>query len=99
MYMQAWLRLRYTPFDWESKELAFSSLKMNKQTGDLLLRWYNMSQQNTNLSFRSSIPQQYFYKTTILEEESHPVSSDEKEKGSFDLQIGPCEIVTIGIRK
>ncbi|MEK4193712.1 alpha-mannosidase [Paenibacillus sp. FSL L8-0493] len=89
----------YTPFDWESKELAFSSLKMNKQTGDLLLRWYNMSQQNTNLSFRSSIPQQYFYKTTILEEESHPVSSDEKEKGSFDLQIGPCEIVTIGIRK
>ncbi|WP_339173208.1 alpha-mannosidase [Paenibacillus sp. FSL H7-0943] len=87
----------YTPFDWESRELAFSSLKMNEQTGDILLRWYNMSQQNTNLAFHSIIPQQYFYKTTILEEESHPVTSD--EKGSFDLQIGPCEIVTIGIRK
>ncbi|MEK3944637.1 alpha-mannosidase [Paenibacillus sp. FSL H3-0310] len=87
----------YTPFDWESKELAFSSLKMNEQTGDILLRWYNMSQQNTNLAFHSSIPQQYFYKTTILEEESHPVSRD--EKGSLDLLIGPCEIVTIGIRK
>ncbi|WP_339247890.1 alpha-mannosidase [Paenibacillus sp. FSL R10-2796] len=87
----------YTPFDWESKELAFSSLKMNEQTGDILMRWYNMSQQNTNLAFHSSIPQQYFYKTTILEEESHPVSRD--EKGSFDLLIGPCEIVTIGIRK
>ncbi|WP_370511639.1 glycosyl hydrolase-related protein [Paenibacillus odorifer] len=49
------------------------------------------------MAFHSSIPQQYFYKTTILEEESHPFTSD--EKGSLDLQIGPCEIVTIGIRK
>ncbi|KTD87833.1 alpha-mannosidase [Paenibacillus etheri] len=87
----------YTPFDWESQELAFSSLKMNEQTGDLLLRWYNMSQQSTDLTIRSTIPQQYFYKTSILEEESHPLSSE--EKGSSVLQIGPCEIVTIGIRR
>lgn len=87
----------YTPFEWESQELAFSSLKMNEQTGDLLLRWYNMSQQSTDLTIRSTIPQQYFYKTSILEEESHPLSSE--EKGSSALQIGPCEIVTIGIRR
>ncbi|MBY3620190.1 alpha-mannosidase [Acinetobacter sp. CUI P1] len=87
----------YTPFEWESQELAFSSLKMNEQTGDLLLRWYNMSQQSTDLTFRSTIPQQYFYKTTILEEESQPLSSE--DKCSVSLQIGPCEIVTMGIRQ
>jgi alpha-mannosidase len=87
----------YTPFEWESQELAFSSLKMNEQTGDLLLRWYNMSQQSTDLIIRSTIPQQYFYKTTILEEESLPLSSEDKENVS--LQIGPCEIVTMGIRQ
>lgn len=87
----------HTPFEWESQELAFSSLKMNEQTGDLLLRWYNMSQQSTDLTIRSTIPQQYFYKTSILEEESHPLSRE--EKGRSALQIGPCEIVTIGIRR
>ncbi|WP_313638845.1 alpha-mannosidase [Paenibacillus sp.] len=87
----------YTPFEWESKELAFSSLKMNEQTGDLLLRWYNMSQQNTNLTFNSKIPQQYFYKTTILEEDSPSLSSE--VKGGLALEIGPCEIVTVGIQR
>ncbi|OAB43928.1 alpha-mannosidase [Paenibacillus antarcticus] len=87
----------YTPFEWENKELAFSSLKMNQETGDILLRWYNMSQQKTDLSFNSSIPQQHFYKTTILEEESQPISS--KEVGALSLEIGPCEIVTVGIRR
>jgi alpha-mannosidase len=87
----------YTPFEWESQELAFSSLKMNEQTGDLLLRWYNMSQQSTDLIIRSTISQQYFYKTTILEEESLPLSSE--DKGNVSLQIGPCEIVTMGIRQ
>ncbi|OAB32929.1 alpha-mannosidase [Paenibacillus glacialis] len=87
----------YTPFEWENKELAFSSLKMNEATGDLLLRWYNMSLQKTDLSFSSTIPQQYFYKTTILEEESNPIAST--ANGSLSLQVGPCEIVTVGIRR
>jgi len=87
----------YTPFEWENKELAFSSLKMNQETGDMLLRWYNMSQQKTDLTFNSSIPQQHFYKTTILEEVSQPISS--KDTGALSLEIGPCEIVTVGIRR
>ncbi|MEC0089220.1 alpha-mannosidase [Paenibacillus macquariensis] len=87
----------YTPFEWENKELAFSSLKMNQETGDMLLRWYNMSQKKTDLTFNSSIPQQHFYKTTILEEASQPISS--KEAGALSLEIGPCEIVTVGIRR
>ncbi|OAB32057.1 alpha-mannosidase [Paenibacillus macquariensis subsp. defensor] len=87
----------YAPFEWENKELAFSSLKMNQETGDMLLRWYNMSQKKTDLSFNSSIPQQHFYKTTILEEASQPISC--KEAGALSLEIGPCEIVTVGIRR
>ncbi|MGF7048628.1 alpha-mannosidase [Paenibacillus sp. DS2015] len=87
----------YTPFEWENKELAFSSLKMNEATGDMLLRWYNMSQEKTDLSLSSAIPQHHFYKTTILEEESQPIASS--ANGSVSLQVGPCEIVTVGIRR
>ncbi len=87
----------YTPFEWENKKLAFSSLKMNETTGDMLLRWYNMSQEKTDLSLSSAISQQHFYKTTILEEESQPIASS--ANGSVSLQVGPCEIVTVGIRR
>jgi alpha-mannosidase len=87
----------YTPFRWESKELTFSSMKMNVETGDLLLRWYNMSNEATELIFESEITQQHFYKTTILEQREKSVPSN--ATGALSLLIGPCEIVTIGIQR
>ncbi|AJS57689.1 alpha-mannosidase [Paenibacillus sp. IHBB 10380] len=87
----------YTPCKWESKELAFSSMKMNEETGDLLFRWYNTSNETAELNFRSEIPHQHFYKTTILEERENPLSGNTAE--GLCLLTGPCEIVTIGIQR
>lgn len=87
----------YTPFEWESAQLAFSSLKMNQDTGDLLLRWYNMSSEETELTLSSQVPHQYFYKTTILEEASQPITSNVVR--GLSVLAGPCEILTIGIRR
>ncbi|MGN8768218.1 alpha-mannosidase [Paenibacillus barengoltzii] len=87
----------YTPFQWEGQELAFSSLKMNEKTGDLLLRWYNMSKQSSELTLGLNIPYDHFYKTTILEEEAAPLAKN--AAGGLSLLAGPCEIVTIGVRR
>lgn len=87
----------YAPFQWEGQELAFSSLKMNEATGDLLLRWYNMSKQSSELTLGLNIPHEHFYKTTILEEDAAPLAKS--AAGCLSLLAGPCEIVTIGIRR
>ncbi|WP_019637319.1 alpha-mannosidase [Paenibacillus fonticola] len=86
----------YTPFQWESKELAFSSLKLNEETGDLLLRWYNMSNKQTELTLQSEIPRQYFYKTTIMEERREAIAGN--ALGGLSLLVLPSEIVTVGLR-
>ncbi|WP_410771162.1 alpha-mannosidase [Fontibacillus sp. BL9] len=86
-----------TPLRWEGAELAFSSLKMNEETGDLLLRWYNMSNRDAELTFSPEMKSEYLYKTTILEEPAQPLSGN--TAGGLSLPVGPCEIVTIGIRR
>ncbi|HEY2492546.1 MAG TPA: glycosyl hydrolase-related protein, partial [Paenibacillus sp.] len=63
----------------------------------LLFRWYNTSNETAELNFRSEIPHQHFYKTTILEARENPISSN--TAGGLSLLTGPCEIVTIGIQR
>lgn len=87
----------YTPFRWEGGDLAFSSLKMNEGTGDLLLRWYNMGAKDVELQLHSNIPYYYFYKSTILEDHGARVDAD--ADGQWSLPVGPCEIVTIGVNR
>ncbi|WP_261301439.1 alpha-mannosidase [Paenibacillus andongensis] len=87
----------YAPFRWEGDKIAFSSMKMNEGTGDLLLRWYNMSSQNTELKLNSNIPLYSFYKSTIMEVNGPSIETD--AEGQMSLPTGPCEIVTIGIQQ
>lgn len=87
----------YTPLRWEGAELAFSSLKMNEETGDLLLRWYNMSSSDAELTLSPNMKSEYLYKTTILEEPAQPLSGN--TAGGLSMLVGPCEIVTIGIHR
>ncbi len=86
----------YAPIQWESPEVAFSSLKMNANTDDLLLRWYNMSDSSAQLDLSLELPHVHLYKTNILEERMPLSVQEEMEKHS--IQIGPCEIVTFGIQ-
>lgn len=88
---------KYTPFQWESGDLAFSSLKMNEETGDMLLRWYNMSAQPSELTLSVEVPHKHMYKTTILEEAAEPLAPNVSR--GLSLKTSPCEIVTIGIRR
>lgn len=87
----------YAPFRWEGGELAFSSMKMNEGTGDLLLRWFNMSSQGAELELQPDIPVYRMYKSTMMEDQGPNVEAD--AKGRFALPVGACEIVTIGIHR
>ncbi|MGW9528805.1 alpha-mannosidase [Paenibacillus terrae] len=85
----------YAPLDWKSVELAFSSMKMNELSGDVLLRWYNMSHRVAELTIKPG--QQYdFYKSNILEEQGEGIamnSSDELQQA-----VKPHEIITLGFK-
>lgn len=83
-------------FQWESEELAFSSLKVSRKSGDLMLRWFNMGATPVDLTLQSNIAGVQAYKTTILEEpgELQPFS----ENGEFSLPVKPYEIITVGVK-
>ncbi|SDM94184.1 alpha-mannosidase [Paenibacillus jilunlii] len=85
----------YSPLSWKGTEAAFSSMKMNETTGDLLLRWYNMSGSQAQLNVELDLPHEHLYRTGILEESTAPLpdSGDSRHL----LELGPCEIATFGI--
>ncbi|MFB4322732.1 alpha-mannosidase [Priestia sp. BR_2] len=84
------------PLAWSREELAFSSLKVNPNTGDLMLRWFNMAGTDAELALTSSLPSQGVYKSNILEEEGAIQSFD--NHGSFTLPVKPYEILTLGVK-
>lgn len=84
------------PLAWNREELAFSSLKVNPNTGDLMLRWFNMAGTDAELALTSSLPSQGVYKSNILEEEGAVQSFD--NHGSFTLPVKPYEILTLGVK-
>ncbi|VTR62484.1 Mannosylglycerate hydrolase [Actinobacillus pleuropneumoniae] len=43
------------PLAWSREELAFSSLKVNPNTGDLMLRWFNLAGTDAELALTSSL--------------------------------------------
>ncbi|MGG3282709.1 alpha-mannosidase [Paenibacillus solani] len=84
------------PLEWSHDELAFSSMKVNPKTGDLMLRWFNMGDADTELQLKSSLPSQGVYKSSILEVEGAVQSFD--DQNSFTLPVKSHEIVTLGVK-
>ncbi|MDQ0724526.1 alpha-mannosidase [Paenibacillus sp. W4I10] len=100
-----------TPFAWQGDGLAFSSLKVNEDSGDVMLRWFNMTTDSATLKLATSqvIPQPFetAYKSNILEEEGEMLHSHNIEEAlilsfaskEWNIQTGSCEIVTVGLRR
>lgn len=76
--------------EWSGANMALSTVKIAKGTGDLILRWFNTTNQPTELSWSSSQAARW-YKSNVIEEvvESLP------ESGS-PLPVSRAEIVTVG---
>ncbi|WP_152399725.1 alpha-mannosidase [Paenibacillus cellulositrophicus] len=87
----------HAPFAWSDEGVAFSAWTVNEDSGDHMLRWYNMKQQPASLRLEWPQSVSRAYKTTILEETEG--ASVEQLSESLELEAGPCEIVTIGIER
>ncbi|WP_036718278.1 alpha-mannosidase [Paenibacillus harenae] len=85
----------YSPVTWEGRELAFSSLKLNRESNDLMLRWYNMSDKAAALKLNTAFVSESVYGSDILEScgEGKTLSAD----GALSMPVKPYEIVTLGI--
>ncbi|QCT02308.1 glycosyl hydrolase family 38 N-terminal domain protein [Paenibacillus algicola] len=87
----------YSMFTWEHPQLAFSSLKMNRDSGDWMLRWFNLGGEAAELELGTALAEAAAYKTTILEqkqEEQQVFSSTQP----LQLTVKPYEIVTVGVQ-
>ncbi|MGN7358867.1 alpha-mannosidase [Paenibacillus sp. SAF-054] len=85
----------HTAVAWEAKNLAFSSWKVSEESGDDMLRWYNMKPESGVLSL--SVDNGSVYKTSILEEPTKDLIV--LHDGRAELAVGPCEIITTGIKQ
>ncbi|PYY30344.1 alpha-mannosidase [Paenibacillus illinoisensis] len=98
----------HTPFAWQGEGLAFSSLKVNEESGDLMMRWYNMKPDTSLLSLlvaKELNTNEEAYKSNILEEKgeklvsSSGVSTNLFSGKKWSIPAGPCEIVTVGLSR
>lgn len=87
-------------FNWEGSSLAFSSLKVNEQSGDFLLRWYNMKPAASELKLLAgqaapSLGQAY--RSDVLEQQGDGLAP--AGESSYKVPVGACEILTIGVKR
>ncbi|GAB1159342.1 alpha-mannosidase [Paenibacillus illinoisensis] len=95
----------HTPFAWQGEGMAFSSLKVNEESGDLMMRWYNMKPDTSLVSLAATElnTNEEAYKSNILEEKgeklvsSSNVSTNLFSGKQWSIPAGPCEIVTVGL--
>ncbi|WNS44097.1 alpha-mannosidase [Paenibacillus sp. MMS20-IR301] len=86
----------YSAVRWTADTAAFSSLKMNADSGDLLLRWFNLSAKPCELKLETDIAAAGFYKSDVLETGREVLQPE--GTGALKLQLGGHEIATAGIR-
>lgn len=90
----------YAPFHWQGIGLAHSSLKVSDTSGDLMLRWYNMLERETDLTLQPEAPEIYdaAYRSNILEGSGQPLPGDDGRTRVI-LNVRPYEILTIGLKR
>ncbi|OCT15265.1 alpha-mannosidase [Paenibacillus pectinilyticus] len=82
-------------FTWRGNNLAFSSMKLERESEDVMLRWFEMNGQASELQVNGST-KAGFYRSDILERKGDDLSPIEVENSTVALSIKPFEIVTLG---
>src|SRR5699024_5287238 len=81
----------HTFLEWDGPKLAFTSLKVNEDSQDVMARWYNMSDADEQLKVSTPYETAAVYKSNILEEKKEKLEQDKTE-----INIDKHEIVTLG---
>ncbi|MEK3837196.1 MULTISPECIES: alpha-mannosidase [unclassified Paenibacillus] len=86
----------YSAVRWNGGTAAFSSMKLNKERGDVLLRWFNLTEQPCELELESVLPVAAFYTSNVLEAEGEELQPE--GTASLKLPLGGHQISTVGLR-
>lgn len=86
----------YGMFSYTGETLALSAIKQNEDSGDMVLRWFNLADAPCSLSVRFAQPVQAVYKSNVVEQTLEQVSADD---GAYRFEVGPAEIFTIRVQK
>ncbi|MDK8181531.1 alpha-mannosidase [Paenibacillus sp. UMB4589-SE434] len=87
----------YAFIAWEGEQVAFSSLKMAEETGDMVARWYNMAHEPRKLSVKLPERVRRFYRSNVMEVLGEALYTNSSQEVSVDL--GSAEIFTVGVKK
>ncbi|MFC5405876.1 alpha-mannosidase [Cohnella soli] len=92
---------RHSFMAWGGEGIAFSSATIAAETGDLMLRWYNMRPEAAELHARlaDGTSGAAVYKSDVLERAGDHLSQLDGQSVSIAAKLGPCEIYTVGVRK
>ncbi|GLX67750.1 alpha-mannosidase [Paenibacillus glycanilyticus] len=79
---------------WNGENLAFSSLKINEERGDLMARWYNLSGEPSTLAVQpNAAANDEAYLSNIMED-----AGDEAEATGSSIPVEGYKIVTVGFK-
>ena len=81
--------LDYQLMDVSSAEVMHSSLKVSEMTGDIVARWYNVSEEEALLSLKTDYKA---YQSNLLEEKEEALSG-------LDITLKGAKILTLGFQK
>ncbi|WP_217595858.1 alpha-mannosidase [Cohnella sp. GbtcB17] len=83
--------------NWEGEGVAFSSAAIGEESGDLMVRWFNMRPEASEL--RVAATAEAFYESDVLERRGAEVApAAEAEGQALVRKLGACKIFTLGIR-
>lgn len=83
----------FSPLQWNGETLAFSTMKVSEDTGDVVLRWFNMAEENQQFSLDPAVECETIYASNVLEQQLAELPQEDRI-AKFDVK--PCEIVTLG---
>lgn len=82
--------------EWTGSAMALSAVKRSERTGDLIARWFNMTEEPAELAVRVE-GTAGVYKSSIVEDVGDAISLS--ESGSHALPVGKHEIVSVGVKR
>ena len=82
--------------EWTGNTLAVTACKVNPDSGDIILRLFNVSKADTSAVLESNRYVNKFYKSNILEEVT---SQTEQSSAQTTFKVRGSEIVTIGMKR
>ena len=81
------LESKFNLFNFESNECIWSSLKLSEESGDIIARWFNPSEENSSLALNIDMS---VYNSNVLEE-----TFDAVEK---NIEVEPYKIITLAFK-